>query len=106
MCKLGVHTSNNQAKYDILIIRLVILATMKAQYHKIRWDSQLVIKQVTGEYKCYNAKLKKLRASAHNLLKLFDDIVVMYIPRDGNQDANDPAQQASSYKEMTVKVVK
>lgn len=82
MCKLGDQTFNIQAKYNVLIIRLDILATMKVQYHEIRRDSQLVIKQVTREYKCYNAKLKKLHALAHKLLKLFADIVIMYIPCD------------------------
>lgn len=40
-----------------MIIRLDILATMKADYVEVRRDSQLIIKQLTGEFKCYNDKL-------------------------------------------------
>lgn len=45
-----------------------------------------------------------MRASAHNLLKLFANAVILYVPREENQYANDLAQQAFGYKEMTVKV--
>lgn len=94
MCKLEDQASNNQVEYEALIKGPDTLATMKAKYLEIKGDSQLVIKRPTSEVKCYNAKLKELRASAHNLLELFVDVVIMCVPREENQDANDLAQQA------------
>lgn len=51
---------------------------MKSPLRGKKEDSQLVIKQITCEYKCYNAKLRELRNSAHDLLR-FLPMLIMHI---------------------------
>ena len=57
MCSLDLQCSNNQAEYQALILRLRPLLTMDAKVIKILGDSQLMIKQLVGEYKCNNQSL-------------------------------------------------
>ncbi|XP_050207554.1 uncharacterized protein LOC126656970 [Mercurialis annua] len=50
--KLQFECTNNQAEYEALIFGLEILAEPGARAMNVRGDSLLVIKQVTGEFKC------------------------------------------------------
>lgn len=50
MCQLKAGLSNNQAEYEALILGLRVLVTMKAKYTQVMGDSQLMMKQLTGEY--------------------------------------------------------
>lgn len=52
MCRIEDQASNNQAEYEALIIGLDIQAAIKAHYVEVKEGSQLVIKQITGKYKC------------------------------------------------------
>ena len=48
--KLAFDCSNNEAKYEALIIGLKILKNLSARRILVYGDSELVIKQVKGEY--------------------------------------------------------
>ena len=61
-------------------------------------DSQLVVKQLIEEYKCNNPKLLDYLKSANTLLEQFADIVIMQVPQNSNEIANDLGQRASSFK--------
>ncbi|XP_028193320.1 uncharacterized protein LOC114378935 [Glycine soja] len=77
---------------------LEILINLGARNVNIRGDSELVLKQLTQEYKCVNEHLAKYFVMASSLLNHFDYINIEHIPRQENQEANDLAQIASGYK--------
>ena len=56
---------------------------------KIIRDSQLVIKQVSKEYKCANENLMGYLSLALRLLDEFDNVIVRHIPREENFEANE-----------------
>ena len=71
---------------------------MKILTVRIIGDSQLVIKQLTGEYRCLSASLAEYHALATELLNRFMDLTIQYTPRSLNQEANEMAQVASGVK--------
>ena len=87
--KLEFECSNNQAKYEALIIGLGILINLKAQFMKIIGDSQLMIKQLNEEYQCLNENLIEYYYIAKKQLSQFKEYDILYVKRKMNQEAND-----------------
>nr|KYP72862.1 Transposon Ty3-G Gag-Pol polyprotein [Cajanus cajan] len=90
--------SNNETEYQALITGLEILEELGARNVLIRGDSQLVIKQLTREYKCLNEKLIEAKTRVVQLLNTFDEVELQHILRSSNVIANKLAQMASGYK--------
>lgn len=65
---------------------------------EIKGDSELVLKQLTREYKCTKENLIMYNTMVNTLLKRFKHVEIRHIPRTENQEANDLAQAASGYK--------
>ena len=51
---LAFECTNNQADYEALVISLEILLKLRAKYVRVIRYSQLVLQQLTREYKCNN----------------------------------------------------
>ncbi|XP_034213025.1 uncharacterized protein LOC117625599 [Prunus dulcis] len=63
--------TNNRVEYEALIIGLEMLIELGVQYVEIQGDYVLVLKQITGEYKCLNPSLVVYFVAARNLLVEF-----------------------------------
>lgn len=90
--------TNNQVEYEALIWGLAILKNLGVKFLKIFGDSQLVINQASGDYKCISPTLILYKNRVEQLLKTFDKVTMKCIPRGLNQRANLMAQIASGYK--------
>ena len=104
MYRLDVECSNNQAEYEALIIGLKMLKSLDAKVIQIMGDSQLVINQLLGEYRCNSPILEEYLGKAKTLLEHFADVSISHIPRASNEVANGLAQQASGYRLMLPEV--
>ncbi|XP_027368832.1 uncharacterized protein LOC113874822 [Abrus precatorius] len=90
--------SNNEAEYEALLAGLEILLNFGARNVIIRGDSELVIKQLTKEYKCLSKNLVEYWVKVNKLLQKFEEVILEHIPRDKNQEANELALIASKYR--------
>ena len=90
---IGIAT-NNQAEYKALIKALKLLRDLGASRAKIFSDSQLLVKQLRGEYKVRNPELKKLFNEVKKREKFFESIEYKHIPREKNYHADKLANEA------------
>jgi ribonuclease HI len=77
---LGTMT-NNRAEYGFDEIHL-------------RGDSELIVKQVRGEWNTNDPDLRECRVRVHELLREFDDWTLEHVPREINERADDLANDA------------
>lgn len=73
--------TNNQAEYKALIRALEAASEFTDQDVACRLDSQLVVKQLNGEYKVRNPVLKDLWLRVNDLKRRFRTVSFEYVPR-------------------------
>jgi ribonuclease HI len=91
--------TNNQAEYEALLRGLQYLREAKAISVEIFGDSELVIKQLNGQYEYKNDILRNYYEECKKIMKSFQLVVLQHIPRENNGEANRQAQSASGYRE-------
>ncbi|XP_075486426.1 uncharacterized protein LOC142526036 [Primulina tabacum] len=100
--------SSTRVEYEALVIGLKILRDLGAKDVLIIGDSQLVLKQMSGEYKCSSLALAPYFTAASQLLDDFEDVTFQHVPRQDNWEADELAQIASGLKmspELTHKLL-
>jgi ribonuclease HI len=90
---LGVAT-NNVAEYRGLLLGLARARELGATEVDVINDSELVAKQVNGEYKVKHPDMKPLHAQAMAALREFDSWSIRSVPRAQNADADALVNQA------------
>ena len=84
---LGVAT-NNVAEWTALLLGLEAARKRGVRRLRVRLDSELVVKQLRGEYRVKHAGLQPLHRRAVQLLRLFDEIDIAHVPRAQNKLAD------------------
>jgi ribonuclease HI len=84
---IGV-TTNNVAEYKACIAGLEAAAPLGARRARVRADSQLMIKQLAGEFRVRKPHLVPLHAEAKRLLQQYDEVDLQHVPREENVDAD------------------
>jgi hypothetical protein len=91
--------TNNQAEYEALLRGLQYLREVWAVSVEVYGDSELVIKQLNGQYECKSEALRSYYEECREILKSFPLVTLQHIPREHNEEENRLAQSASDYKE-------
>ena len=81
-------TTNNVAEYRALLLGLEQARRLGAEEVDVIGDSELIAKQVLGEYKVKNATLRPLHAEAIAALRQFGRWSIRTVPRAQNADAD------------------
>jgi ribonuclease HI len=84
---LGAAT-NNVAEYTALVRALERAGTLGARRLVILSDSELLVKQMTGQYRVKNADLRVLYDQAQKLTDRFDSLLIRHVPREENSRAD------------------
>lgn len=88
------HMTNNQAEYTGLLNALRESARLGGQKLEIHSDSELLVRQINGEYRVKNEQLKGLYQEALSLLKPFEQWRVRHVRREQNARADELANLA------------
>ncbi|MEB3827169.1 ribonuclease HI family protein [Phormidium sp. CCY1219] len=95
VCQYLGQTTNNQAEYSAAILGLEKALEIGATKVLLKADSQLLIKQINGEYRVKNPDLKPLYEKVIFLLDRFDSYdPPQHIPRQQNHLADAQANRA------------
>jgi ribonuclease HI len=84
---LGVAT-NNVAEWTALLMGLKAALRHGVRRLAVRLDSELVVKQLRGEYRVKHAGLQPLHRQALALLRRFESVDVRHVPRKQNAAAD------------------
>ncbi len=96
-CYLGQCT-NNVAEYKALIMGLQSILELDCGKVEIFLDSQLIVRQIQGQYKVKHATLQPLFAEVKELLARIDNWTVAHVPREQNKRADELANKGIDEK--------
>jgi ribonuclease HI len=86
--------TNNVAEYRALLLGLELARELGARQIELVNDSELVARQIGGEYKVKHAGLRPLFVQAMRELRDFDRWSVRSVPREGNARADELVNEA------------
>ena len=93
---------NNVAEYVALMEALQCAVDRKAESLCVYSDSEVVVRQMSGEYACRSPRLYSLHWICRKLARGLD-LVITRIPREHNREANRLANTAARmYRQPTV----
>ena len=87
------HQDNNVAEYAALMEALQYAVSLKAQKLHVYSDSEVVVRQMTGEYTCRSPRLYSLNWTCRKLAQ-FLDFSISHVRREDNTEANALANSA------------
>lgn len=105
---LGDKLTNNEAEYRAVIFALKKFKSLfskklaKSSEVQICSDSELMIKQLSGEYKLINENIQKMFIEIWNLKLDFAKVKFKRIPREKNKQADALANQALNKQTQTL----
>jgi len=97
---IGVAT-NNTAEYAALLALLEHVAPLQPDVLTVRSDSELLVKQMRGEYRVKDPKLQVLHAAARRLVAGLACVVFEHVPREENRAADALANLAMDRRESS-----
>jgi len=92
-------TTNNVAEYRALIIGLEEVIKINPSHVTVKMDSELIVKQLNGEYRVRNPGLLPLYRDAVERIEQINGIRVQHIPRNENREADRLANKAIDERE-------
>jgi ribonuclease HI len=90
--------SNNVAEYQALIHALKYALEQGAAQVKVFSDSELVVRQIGGQYRVKHPDMLPLHRQASTLLSRFREASVSHVRREQNRDADRLANRALDEK--------
>ena len=86
--------TNNQAEYQALLLALEKAEGLGIKELRAFADSELMVKQIKGEYRVKNEGLKPLFREAKERIQAFDSFEISHVRREKNTEADRLANAA------------
>ncbi len=87
-CEYIGMATNNVAEYKALILGAKLAIKFNARNTLFKSDSELMVKQILGEYRVKNAQLKSLYSEVQSLLGKLPEWEITHVPREENKEAD------------------
>jgi len=89
-------STNNRTEYRALIQGLELASEKGCTEVEARGDSEVIVKQVRGEYGVNQPELRPLHNRVRELADKFEQFEIRHIPREENWEADALVEQAFS----------
>lgn len=86
--------TNNQAEYRAVIAALESAIKLGASHVELRSDSELLVRQINGQYRVKNAALKPLYQQVKQQLSQLEGFTITHIQGQENAEAHNLANMA------------
>lgn len=86
--------TNNVAEYRALLLAISLARDLEAEQVEFVGDSQLIVRQIKGEYKVKNADLKPLFLEAQKALSEISEWSITDVRRESNERADELLNEA------------
>ena len=86
--------TNNIAEYYALLIALEELLALRAESAVVYSDSELLVRQVNGEYRVRAPGLRFVHARVRRLASMLKHFEIHHVPREENKAADELARNA------------
>jgi ribonuclease HI len=96
------HQDNNVAEYVALMEALQCALSLKASALHVYSDSEVVVRQMRGEYTCRSSRLYSLHWTCRKLARDLR-FSISHVPRANNAEANGLASAAVRKRQLTVR---
>ena len=80
--------TNNVAEYRALLLGIERARELGAREVELVGDSELIVRQVKGDYKVKDATLRELHGQVLTALKSFESWSIRHVRRDDNAEAD------------------
>ena len=97
--------TNNEAEYEVLLMRMAMVQRMGGKSVKVFSNSRLVVSQVNGEFEAKDERMQGYLSQVKCLQPKFDSFNLLHIPRNGNAHVNSLAMLATSSAQDLPRVI-
>ena len=97
--RFGFQASDNEAKYEAVIVGLNLAHSMEVDQLEVCDDSQLVMKQIEDSYEAKGENMILYLKKVRELVKKFVRVQVRHVPRTENSLENTLAKLATALQE-------
>jgi ribonuclease HI len=80
--------TNNVAEYKALLLGIDRAIAFEAEEVDLVGDSELIVRQVKGDYKVKDATLRELHGQVLTALQSFEDWTIRHVRREENEEAD------------------
>lgn len=103
--RLGFLATNNKAKYEALLVGMVMVNKLEGEVVKVYSDSRLVVGQVNGEFEARDEHMQGYLVKVRQAQTRFKSFFLKKIPRGQNSHADSLAILATSLGSNLPRVV-
>ena len=103
--RLDFSATNNEAKYETLLIGMTMVQRMGGKSVKVFSNSRLIIGHVKGEFEAKDERMQGYLSQVKCLRSKFDSFDLLHIPKNGNAHADSLAMLATSSAQDLPRVI-